>query len=149
MPRALTPGAWAEWRELRLAALREAPYAFSAKLADWQGAGDTEQRWRDRLGGASLNLLADFDGRPAGMISGMPAGDSTAELISLWVAPFARGHGLGDELVEAVLRWAAENRFELVKLQVAEANRHAVSLYRRHGFVQDGPDVTRLVRRLP
>ncbi|WP_433718687.1 hypothetical protein ACQP2Y_30745 [Actinoplanes sp. CA-051413] len=37
------------WRELRLEALREAGYAFGSQLADWQGDGDREERWRARL----------------------------------------------------------------------------------------------------
>ena len=45
----LTPDDWPTWRELRLAALAEAPGAFGSRLADWQGDGDREQRWRDRL----------------------------------------------------------------------------------------------------
>lgn len=45
----LTPDDWPIWRELRLAALAEAPQAFGSRLADWQGEGDREERWRDRL----------------------------------------------------------------------------------------------------
>jgi len=68
--RVLGPDDWADWRELRLAALRNAPEAFGAKLADWQGDGDTEQRWRARLRGGTHDLLARVDGEPAGMVSG-------------------------------------------------------------------------------
>ncbi|HEX5569527.1 MAG TPA: GNAT family N-acetyltransferase, partial [Streptomyces sp.] len=47
--RTVTSDDWALWRELRLAALTEAPHAFGSRLADWQGAGDREERWRARL----------------------------------------------------------------------------------------------------
>ena len=47
--RTLTADDWPLWRELRLAALAEAPDAFGSALADWQGPGDTEDRWRGRL----------------------------------------------------------------------------------------------------
>jgi hypothetical protein len=64
--RVLTPDDWPAWRELRLAALAEAPHAFGSRLADWQGDGDREQRWRDRLGiPGSYNVIAVLDGRPA------------------------------------------------------------------------------------
>jgi hypothetical protein len=52
--RVLTVDDWSEWRVLRLAALRDAPQAFGSKLADWQGEGDSERRWRGRLDGVLL-----------------------------------------------------------------------------------------------
>jgi ribosomal protein S18 acetylase RimI-like enzyme len=143
--RVLSVEDWAAWRALRLAALAEAPHAFSTKLAEWQGEGDSEQRWRQRLDGGSLNLLADFDGQPAGMVSGMPADRDGIEVISMWVAPFARGCGVGDALVSAVIRWAEEGGACRVVLRVAEGNRHAVNLYRRHGFAGDGPLLVRQI----
>lgn len=130
----LGPDDWADWRELRLMALRDAPEAFGAKLADWQGDGDTERRWRSRLGGGTHDLLAYLDGEPAGMVSGMPQ-DHGVELISLWVAPFARGRGVGDALLDAVVRWSAGP----VSLTVKEGNAAAITLYGRHGFVDAGP----------
>jgi RimJ/RimL family protein N-acetyltransferase len=137
--RELSAEDWADWRELRLAALREAPHAFGAKLADWQGAGDTEHRWRHRLDGGSLNLLAAFDGTPAGMAGGMPPDrDGTVELISMWIAPFARGRGVGDALVTAVVQWAEEQGARRVALRVFTDNRHAANLYLRHGFLDRG-----------
>jgi len=42
------PDDWKLWRELKLAALAEAPYAFGSQLADWAAA--PEDRWRERLG---------------------------------------------------------------------------------------------------
>jgi GNAT superfamily N-acetyltransferase len=72
----LTPADWRIWRELRLAALADAPDAFGARLADWQGDGDREERWRARLqipGGE--DYVAYVDGRPVGMASGVPAED--------------------------------------------------------------------------
>jgi RimJ/RimL family protein N-acetyltransferase len=138
--RALSGEDWAEWRALRLAALGEAPQAFSATLADWQGEADTEARWRLRLEGGSLDLVAEVDGTPAGMVSGMPSGrDGTVKLVSLWVAPFARGRGVGDELVAAVLRWAWERHAGRVVLRTFDGNHAAARLYRRHGFVDTGP----------
>jgi len=131
---------WPLWRELRLAALGEAPYAFSSTLAEWQGAGDTEERWRARLAMVRMNFVAYLDGKAAGMVSGTAAdGGGTSELVSMWVAPFARGRGVGDSLVVAVLEWARAQRAARVALDVVEANERAMTLYRRHGFTDAGP----------
>lgn len=134
--RVLTADDWAIWRELRLAALAEAPYAFGARLADWQGHGDRAERWRARLElPGSYNLVALIDGRPVGMASGVPTSDAgVVELISMWVSPQARGRGVGDRLIEAVRRWAVEVGAREVRLAVTERNEPAEALYRRHGF---------------
>ena len=130
---------WREWRDLRLAALSEAPYAFGSRLADWQGDGDSEQRWRERLTSVPFNVIADLGGIPGGMASGtLTEGD--AELTSMWVAPFARGSGVGDALIQAVLQWASTVNPIRVILGVKEGNDRAIALYVRHGFVDDGGD---------
>ena len=68
--RSLVPDDWQLWREVRLEALKEAPYAFGSKLADWQGERDTEVRWRGRLTAVPLNLMAEWRQMPAGMAGG-------------------------------------------------------------------------------
>jgi ribosomal protein S18 acetylase RimI-like enzyme len=133
--RVLTPDDWQVWRQLRLAALAEAPDAFGSRLANWQGEGDREERWRARLTiPGSFNVVAVLDGQPAGMASGVPAGGGAAELISMWVSPAARGHGVGDQLVRAVERWARQVRSAVLRLAVAPGNVNAAVLYRRNGF---------------
>jgi ribosomal protein S18 acetylase RimI-like enzyme len=133
----LRPDDWPRWRELRLAALAESPDAYGSKLSNWQGDNDTEQRWRARLADVAYNVLAALDGVPVGIASG--TADTPVELISMWVAPGARGRGVGDALVRAVLRWA-ERRGVSVRLAVREQNTKAIELYRRHGFVIVGEE---------
>jgi ribosomal protein S18 acetylase RimI-like enzyme len=141
---------WLLWRKLRLQALEEAPYAFSSKLADWQGQGDTETRWRGRLSDVPLNIVAEWQEIAAGMVSGtVPKPDGSIELISMWVAPSARGRGVGDSLVNAVIEWAYEQHARRVALAVLEDNERAVAFYRRHGFIPvDGRDETVDERRM-
>ncbi len=146
----LTSDDWRLWRELRLEALREASYAFSSTLADWQGERDSEVHWRRRLDTVPLNLIAYLDGKPAGMVSGTePSADASVELISMYVAPFARGAGVGNVLVDTVVAWAAKQEATRVTLAVREANSAAIGLYRRNGFVEVGgadPDERIMVR---
>jgi ribosomal protein S18 acetylase RimI-like enzyme len=133
----ITVEEWSQWRELRLDALEDAPYAFGSTLSDWQGEGDQEKRWRSRLESVDFNAIATMDGRNAGMVSGVLE-NQRVELISMWVAPFARGLGVGDELVDSVICWAEEMKTTRVELSVKEDNLPAITLYTRHGFKDVG-----------
>jgi ribosomal protein S18 acetylase RimI-like enzyme len=134
--RALTAADWRLWRELRLAALADAPSAFGSRLADWQGDGDREERWRSRLEmPGSHNVVAEVGGRPVGMASGVPADDPGARgLIAMWVSPEARGRGVGDALIDAVAAWARAEGAASLRLAVYEHNTAAKGLYLRNGF---------------
>jgi ribosomal protein S18 acetylase RimI-like enzyme len=134
--RVLDADDWQVWRRLRLAALEEAPYAFMSRLADWQGPADTEERWRARLAGPNTHdLVAEDGGSPVGMASGIETEDpGTVDLISMWVAPGARGRGVGDALITAVEQWARRTGARTLRLSVAADNAAAASMYRRNGF---------------
>ncbi|MEV6285410.1 GNAT family N-acetyltransferase [Kribbella sp. NPDC051770] len=132
----LTPDDWKTWRELRLAALADAPAAFGSRYADWVDA--EEDRWRARLAvPGSYCLIATLAGAPAGMASGVPAEDEpdVRELISMWIAPVARGRGLGDALMAAVEDWARSDGAQAVELSVVQGNENAHALYLRNGYV--------------
>ncbi|MEU1307533.1 GNAT family N-acetyltransferase [Streptomyces cinnamoneus] len=139
--RVLTPDDWPLWRQLRLAALADAPYAFGSRLADWQGDGDHEERWRGRLAvPGSYNLVALLDGRPVGMASGVPGErPGAAELISMCVGGQGRGRGVGDRLVGAVEAWARRTGAGTLTLAVVPGNDRAFALYRRNGLHDTGP----------
>jgi ribosomal protein S18 acetylase RimI-like enzyme len=144
----LGPDDWRLWRQMRLEALEESAAAFSSTLAQWTGPGDTEERWRARISNVPLNVVLRLDGAPAGMVSAYVRADDTVELISMWTAPFARGRGVGDAAVRAVLGWADPRD---VVLSVQADNKPAIALYQRHGFTDAGqsPDDAdeRLMRR--
>lgn len=143
------PDDWPVWRVLRQAALAESPHAFGSRLADWQGDGDREARWRDRLGvPGSHNVVATLDGRPVGMASGVPSEeDGVVWLISMWVAPAARGRSVGDTLVEEVVQWARSVGARELRLSVVETNTAAARLYERHSFACTGEVVEEDGRR--
>jgi ribosomal protein S18 acetylase RimI-like enzyme len=126
------PDDWVEWRHVRLQALAEAPDAFSSSRSEWEHAD--EARWRARLSDVPYNVLARRQLVVAGMVSAMPPTDGEASLVSMWVAPQARGQGVGDALVARVLGWAADLGAMRVGLDVRVANDHAKGLYARHGF---------------
>lgn len=131
--RLVGPDDWKTWRELRLDALADAPDAFGSTLADWRDA--PESRWRERLGGPEdRNVVAYLDGTPVGMVTATPAGPEVVELISMYVAPAARGHGVADDLITAVVDRARELGARTVRLDVRLTNARAAAVYRRHGF---------------
>lgn len=138
--RVLSPDDWRDWRELRLHALAEAPDAFGSRLADWQGAGDTEERWRGRLEWAPFNVIASLDDRPAGMASGATE-NGDAHLLSMWVEGFARGQGVAEALIDAVADWARGTGADRLVLMVVEDNARAWAAYTRNGFTAIGPAV--------
>ncbi|MDL9938906.1 GNAT family N-acetyltransferase [Gordonia sp. ABSL1-1] len=147
--RVLTVDEWPIWRELRLQALADAPEAFGSTLAEWTGSGDSPDRWRNRLRSVPRNVVLYTGGRPVGMVGGQILGDGMVELISLWVAPCARGRGIGDAAIEHIVGWA--NGAD-VSLSVRQDNLRAQKLYARHGFVHEGlspddPSELRFIRR--
>ncbi len=121
----LVPDEWRRFRALRLEALGEAPEAFGTALASWSGEHDREERWRARLSSVPRNLHASLDGVAAGICSVTGLDEKKrAELISLWVAPFARGAGVAGALIGAALEEARDLG--------------AAAVYRRHGFAETG-----------
>ncbi|WP_168218371.1 GNAT family N-acetyltransferase [Nocardioides eburneiflavus] len=131
------PDEWCEFREVRLAALRDAPGAFGASYADWVEAD--ESRWRQRLSDVPFTLVARSTDAPVGVVSGAESGDAV-ELISMWVAPDHRGTGLAGRLVGQVVAWAA-GRGRDTFLMVRDDNEAAIRSYARAGFVDLGiPD---------
>lgn len=70
---------------------------------------------------------------PAGFVlARLAAGEG--EILTIAVARAWRRHGLGRELMEAVLRHLHGERAEALFLEVDETNQPAIALYRRLGF---------------
>ncbi|MER7412346.1 GNAT family N-acetyltransferase [Streptomyces cacaoi] len=123
------------YRELRLNALADAPRAFGSTYA--REAAFTAEQWRERLAARST-LLAEADGKPCGLAAVIPEGPGRSELVSMWVAPDARGRGIGGHLVRAALELADARGVPEVRLWVVECNPAAERLYTRHGFAFTG-----------
>ena len=129
---------------MRLAALKEAPYAFGSKFEAEVGA--TEENWRQRLSGWT-RFAAEVEGQVVGTV-GVGPGEITgaAALTSLWVDPHFRGRGVGTALIETVVKWARERDLSQVVLWVTEGNQHAEALYVRNGFVRTGKTIEESLR---
>jgi GNAT superfamily N-acetyltransferase len=124
------------FREVRLAALHEAPYAFGSTYEAEVGAG--EEGWRKRLVDR-VRFVAEIEGRVVGTVgAGSGEFSGAAALTALWVDPEFRTRGVGTALVEAVLDWAKDSGCSQVLLWVTEINHQAESLYERNGFARTG-----------
>ncbi len=94
-----------------------------------------------------MRFVAVFNDQVVGMAAGGASNDTgTASLTSLWVDPSTRGQGVGDQLVNAVLKWAKAEGFSQVLLWVTEGNSKAASLYERNGFTRTGDVITEPLR---
>lgn len=133
--RVLTLDDWPLWRAARLAALTDAPQAFTVSLADWDRGG--EEQWRARLAlPGAHNVVAVLDDRPVGLARGVPG--ERYELRSVWVAAEVRGQGVGDRLLTEIESWAVRSGAQALRLAVFGDNAPAIALYARHGYVPAG-----------
>jgi GNAT superfamily N-acetyltransferase len=116
--------AWKRLRAIRLRALQEAPDAFGSTFADARTL--PEHAWQKQL--SLVTFLATADTADVGMARycehvgpedphscDPPDTDKvhqpSASLISLWVAPEARGKGVGDALVSHIIARARQEGF--------------------------------------
>jgi GNAT superfamily N-acetyltransferase len=98
----------------------------------------SEERWRAAVADRT-RFVAESEGEVVGTVgAGASNVTGTAALTALWVAPTARGRGVGEALVNAVLEWARAAGYEQLMLWVVEGNSAAESLYRRTGFRRTG-----------
>jgi GNAT superfamily N-acetyltransferase len=130
--RATTIADWQALREIRLQALRDAPYAFSSTSAREATLPEDEWHRRATRDGSFLAFLPEVS--PAGLGGGYLETPDTAELVSMFVRPQARGRGVGEAIIDAVAAWARQQDATTVHLWVTETNKHARLLYERCGF---------------
>ena len=127
--------------------------------------------WRARVPGSLVSRYVRGWGRPGdtavvALEGGFPVGaawfrlfppaepgygfvdESTPEL-AIAVVPSKRGHGIGDELLQALIAKAKEGGYERLSLSVEPGN-PARKLYERHGFevVDEGDDAWTMVASL-
>ena len=141
--RRIRPDEGAALRDVRLAALADAPSAFASTYA--RETLQTAEDWADRAragsaGSERATFFAVADEGIVGLVGAyrpQPT-SSRIELVSMWTHPAARRKGVGRLLVDAVLNWARTCGAQAVDLWVTRGNRDAENLYRAMGFVDAG-----------
>ena len=140
--RRIRPDDGALLRTIRLNALAGAPDAFATTHA--QALAYSDQMWERRAADCAASdatslFFAERDGEVVGLAGGFfEDGEPMPSLISMWVAPSARGQGAGEALTEAVVAWVRSLGATRLQLWVTETNAPAKALYRRTGFVETG-----------
>jgi ribosomal protein S18 acetylase RimI-like enzyme len=161
------PDDWATLRQVRLAALADSPEAFASTLDRELGFEEAHWRerigewpwflaWR---AGAPVGMVAaralQADPKPGDPKPGDPKpgdpkpgdpkpADPASEpplgwhLTAMWVSPLARGSGVADLLVEAVVSHVRDRGGKLITLWVAAGNGRARAFYGRLGFQPTG-----------
>ena len=141
--RRIRPDEGAVLRDVRLAALADAPSAFGSTYAreslltaeDWAGRARASS-----AGSGRATFFAVADNGIVGLVGGHnpEPTSSRVELVSMWTHPAARRAGVGRLLVDAVLDWARTCGVQAVELWVTRGNVGAENLYRAMGFVDVG-----------
>ena len=123
------------YRDLRLQALRESPTAFTATWDEERAIRfeEWETRVASSVHGTSVIAVADSGDELVGLAVGIPWG-GRARVVSVWVAPPWRRHGLAQHLIEHVCDWAARAGYREAQIETAMGNHGPRALYQRLGF---------------
>ncbi len=133
MVRLLDEDEWQLYRDVRLAALRDAPEAFVARFED--EASYDEDFWRDRMSRAT-RIVAERGNEPVGLVClGLHDEDpETGAVFGLWTAPSVRGQHVAWDLVSTARQKAAEDECRLLYFWVVSDNASAVGFAGSFGF---------------
>lgn len=88
---------------------------------------------------AGLLLIAWLRHEPIGCGALKFHGDQPTELKRMWVAPSARGLGLGRRLLQELERNASDAGATVIHLETNRSLTEAISLYRRSGYQEVAP----------
>ncbi|WP_165969509.1 GNAT family N-acetyltransferase [Nonomuraea terrae] len=124
-------------KHVRLRALRDTPDAF-ASTYESESAFPAET-WAERLTNPESRwwVARAGDGTDVGLVC-LRMEETGGHLLSMWVAPEARGSGAGSRLVDAAVAWTRDAGAERVRLWVVDANEGGRAFYLRKGFTPSG-----------
>ena len=127
------------FKQVRLMALQEAPYAFPSTYANaaqrsaesWQEQADRSAQGPDRA-----TFIVFADNAPIGMAALYRDEEKVdvGELLQVWVSPEYRGTRVVWDLMDEIFNWANENRFYRMIAGVTKGNARALKFYIKYGF---------------
>lgn len=130
----MTPGDWEDVREIYREGIATGHATFETEVPEWQA-------WdRGHLGTPRLVLRAGEDilGWAAlSAVSGRSVYAGVAE-VSVYVAPSARGRGVGSALLRDLVRRSEEEGIWTLQAGIFPENRGSLALHRNAGFREVG-----------
>jgi ribosomal protein S18 acetylase RimI-like enzyme len=128
---------WQQYRDIRLLALKSDPYAFGSSYEEEINLLETD--WRNRI---KVMWFAIVDAQVAGLIGLLKrenhASMHSGYIVSLWVKPSLRRHGIAEALIQKLQDIAPSLGLRKISLQVAATQPAAIKLYEKMGFEKIG-----------
>ena len=147
------------YKQIRLASLKDAPYAFETSYESAVQRSDAT--WRERAesgaqGSDGATFLAFSESRPVGIAAIIRSQGQLdmAELMQVWIHPDFRGTGAAWDLMDAIFGWAKENNVRKITAGVTKVNPRAITFYSKYGFsrmvesAQSDPDSVYLIKEV-
>jgi len=127
------------FKQIRLMALKDAPYAFPSTYDS--ALQRSAESWREQVEGTALGVnratfIAFSNDVPIGIAALYRDKDKvdSGELLQVWVSPEHRGTTITRDLMDTIFKWAAKNNFRQVTAGVTKANARALRFYVKYGF---------------
>jgi ribosomal protein S18 acetylase RimI-like enzyme len=128
-------------RDLGVAALTDAPYAFGAKLEDVlkEPFEKFAAAARHSESDTSTSFIAFSEAEPIGTIGAyFEQPSQRAFICSLWVKGSHRGGVISQRLLQTAIEWLPERGAQECYAWVSDINKRAISFYIKHQFLNSG-----------
>jgi RimJ/RimL family protein N-acetyltransferase len=135
------------YKEIRLRALKEAPYAF---LTTYNSAMQrSDDMWRQQVfeaaTGANQAIFIVFseENIPIGLAALYRSSTErkSGEMAQVWIAPEYRKREIGTELLGQVIHWGKENEITELEARIMEGNEQAIAFYKKNNFTETGIEI--------
>jgi len=127
------------FKQIRLASLQDAPYAFSSNYDS--ALSRSAESWREQADSTAQGIdratfIAFSDNVPIGIAAlyRLEGQVDVGEVLQVWVAPEHRGTSIALDLMNVIFKWAGENNFYRIIATVTDGNVEAVKFYAKYGF---------------
>ena len=127
------------YRQMRLASLQDAPYAFTTTYDS--ALQRSSEFWRERAdstaqGTDGATFIAFSNDVPIGMATllRIKGQADVGEMMQVWIASEYRGTTAIWDLMDTIFQWARENNFRRILAGVTKGNDRALKFYIKYGF---------------